>query len=85
MDGRERAVNGNTREALSHIRPPPGKTPDFRRCENRRADSRMALVGNACKTFTGVILPLKTGCHTSRGITMRTVLLGPLPLPLLLN
>jgi hypothetical protein len=30
--------------------------PDMR-CENRQTDWRMTLVGTACETFTGVMLP----------------------------
>jgi hypothetical protein len=31
--------------------------PDMQRCENRQDDWRMPLVGSACETFTGVMLP----------------------------
>ena len=43
----------------------------------------MTLVGIACETFTGVMLPLEHDCHTSRGNRTRTVPFDPLP-PLLL-
>jgi hypothetical protein len=31
--------------------------PDMRRGENRQTDWRMTLMGSACETFTGVMLP----------------------------
>jgi len=31
--------------------------PDTQRCENRRTDWRMTLVGTARETLTGVMLP----------------------------
>jgi hypothetical protein len=70
-----RANDGNSRESACHIHPPPDVMPGIRRCENRQTDSRNALVGTACETFTGVMLPLVPDCHTTRGIMARTALL----------
>ncbi len=79
-DARQRAIDGNSRVSACHIHPPPGVTPGIRPCENRQTDSRNALVGTACETFTGVMLPLVPDCHTTRGIMARTALL-PVPRP----
>src|SRR6266481_323364 len=47
--------------------------PGIRRGEVSQTDPRTTLGGTTCGTFTGVMLTLEPGCHTSRGITARTV------------
>jgi hypothetical protein len=52
-------------------------TPGSGRFAYRQNDSRMTLLKTAFKTFTGVMLPLEPGCHTSRAFPARTVPFGP--------
>jgi hypothetical protein len=39
----------------------------------------MTPVETGCDTFTGVMLPVELGCHSSRGNTARTVRSGHCP------
>jgi hypothetical protein len=48
------------------------------RCGKRQTDSLMVFMA-ACDTFTGVMLPMEPGGHTSRAILARTVLFPRYP------